>query len=138
MAGSRRSLLRRAVLRRAVSVRRRPAGVTAVPETVLPAGPRVLALDAVLRGLAELRLTLETDLSLAAAAVEVAAPALAREIIAGDQDELRAFRGRALEQLSGLAGAVPGQVPGHRRPDDLLSAAVPARRAGVSYLLDGT
>ena len=77
-------------------------------ESVLPDVPRVGALDALLRELDGLRLTLETDLTLAAAAVEGGQPAMAVDIIDSDRDGLRAFEGRALGHLERLA------VP-HRR-----------------------
>jgi len=46
-------------------------------------GPRVVGLDALLRELDGLRRTLETDMSLAASAVDAQAMTLARDIIAG-------------------------------------------------------
>ena len=90
-------------------LRRRRAQLPAVPveresaETVLPDVPRVGALDALLREVDSLRLTLETDLTLAAAAVEGGQPGLAADIIDSDRDGLRAFEGRALGHLERLA-----------------------------------
>jgi len=81
--------------------------------------PRAVSLDALLRELDGLRLTLETDLSLAAAAVDAGADVLARGILAGDQDELHAFQDRTLEQLRQLPATVPAPrvarrlVPAH-------------------------
>jgi hypothetical protein len=74
--------------------------------------PRAVALDALLRELDGLRLTLETDLSLAAAAVDAGADVLARGILAGDQDELHAFQDRTLEQLRRFPVAIPPPGPG--------------------------
>lgn len=72
-------------------------------QSVLPELPRVGALDALLHELDGLRLTLETDLTLAAAAVESGQPAMAVDIIDSDRDGLRAFEGRALGHLERLA-----------------------------------
>lgn len=72
-------------------------------ESVLPDVPRVGALDALLREIDSLRLTLETDLTLAAAAVESGAPQVAVDIIDGDRDGVRGFEQRALGHLSELA-----------------------------------
>lgn len=72
-------------------------------ESVLPEVPRVGALDALLREIDGLRLTLETDLTLAAAAVETGQPRLAADIIDSDRKGLQAFEGRALGHLEQLA-----------------------------------
>lgn len=80
-----------------------PAEVRESAESVLPDLPRVGALDALLREVDSLRLSLETDLTLAAAAVESGQPQLACEIIDSDRDGLRAFEGRALGHLEDLA-----------------------------------
>ncbi|MFN2539511.1 MAG: hypothetical protein ABR549_15355 [Mycobacteriales bacterium] len=72
-------------------------------QSVLPDVPRVGALDALLREIDGLRLTLETDLTLAAAAVESGVPQVAADIIDSDRDGLRSFEQRALAQLSELA-----------------------------------
>lgn len=65
--------------------------------------PGVEELDALLRGVDELRLTLETDLALAASAVEAGAPGLAAEIIDSDRDALARFEEDALGSLSALS-----------------------------------
>lgn len=67
--------------------------------------PRVEALDAFLREVDDLRLTLETDLSLAASAVESGAPELASDILSSDSAELGEFQERALGHLSELHSA---------------------------------
>jgi hypothetical protein len=72
-------------------------------ESVLPDLPRVGALDALLREVDSLRLTLETDLTLAAAAVESGAPQVALDIIDSDRDGLQGFEERALGHLADLA-----------------------------------
>lgn len=79
----------------------RPARETAA--SVLPGAPRVAALDALLREVDGLRLTLETDLTLAAAAVESGAPGLAGELVDGDLRHLQQFQARALGHLEELA-----------------------------------
>jgi hypothetical protein len=65
--------------------------------------PGVEELDALLRGVDELRLTLETDLSLAASAVEAGAPGLAAQILDGDRDALARFEHDALGSLAALS-----------------------------------
>ncbi len=72
-------------------------------ESVLPGVPRVGALDALLREVDSLRLTLETDLSLAASAVEAGATSVAADIIDSDRQGLRGFESRALAHLAELA-----------------------------------
>jgi FlaG/FlaF family flagellin (archaellin) len=72
-------------------------------ETVLPDLPRVGALDALLREVDSLRLSLETDLTLAAAAVESGQVPVAMEIIDSERSGLQAFEQRALGHLGELA-----------------------------------
>jgi hypothetical protein len=69
--------------------------------------PRVEALDALLREVDELRLTLETDLTLAASAVESGSPALAADILGDDRAALRRFEERALDHLAALDTPAP-------------------------------
>ncbi|HTL22656.1 MAG TPA: hypothetical protein VL281_01360 [Mycobacteriales bacterium] len=64
--------------------------------------PRVEALDALLREVDDLRLTLETDLSLAASAVESGEPGVAADILGADRAALHAFEDRALAHLGEL------------------------------------
>lgn len=88
---------------------------SAAPETaaeLLSGAPRVAALDALLREVDDLRLTLETDLTLAAAAVESGATGLAGELVDGDLGQLHAFEARALHHLDRLAA---GEVVVARR-----------------------
>lgn len=75
--------------------------------------PRVPELDALLREVDALRLTLETDLSLAAAAVEAGEAELARDVLDADQDAVRNFEAKALGHLDALADQ-DERVP-HRR-----------------------
>ena len=75
------------------------------PEPVEP--PRVEALEALLREVDGLRLTLETDLTLAAAAVESGIPKMASEILDNDRDALRRFEERALGHLAELDTPAP-------------------------------
>lgn len=65
--------------------------------------PRVPELDALLREVDALRLTLETDLTLAAAAVEAGEPGLARDVIDADRDAVANFEAHALGRLDALA-----------------------------------
>jgi hypothetical protein len=93
--------------RRARRLGRRPdpasEPVHETAESVLPDLPRVGALDALLREVDSLRLTLETDLSLAASAVEMGALDVAGDIIDSDRDGLAAFERRALGHVAELA-----------------------------------
>jgi len=122
---SRPGLLRRSVRRRrngsvadalaACEPATHPAGAVGESTASVPVGgPRVIGLDALLRELDGLRRTLETDLSLAASAVDAQAMTLARDIIAGGQAELRVFEDRALGYLSTLPGTAPS--PATSRP----------------------
>lgn len=88
-------------VRRLRSVRPDVADETAA--SILPGLPRVGALDALLRDVDGLRLTLETDLALAAAAVESGAPGVAIDLIDSDRDSLLSFESRSLGRLAELA-----------------------------------
>jgi hypothetical protein len=99
--------------------RLRAVPVDTYPETaesLLPGLPRVGALDALLREVDGLRLSLETDLELAAAAVEAGSPQVAADLVDRDREGLRAFEARALAHLADLADddlepfAPPAQV----------------------------
>ncbi|MGZ6793074.1 MAG: hypothetical protein ACXVFV_08980 [Mycobacteriales bacterium] len=77
------------------------------PETagsVLPGVPRIGPLDALLREVDGLRLSLETDLGLAADAVEAGAPQAALDLVVAERAGLRDFEDRALAHLADLAG----------------------------------
>lgn len=77
------------------------------PASILPQLPRVASLDALLREVDSLRLTLETDLSLAASAVEAGHPGIAAEILESDRGSLGGFEQRALGHLHDLAEPAP-------------------------------
>ncbi len=66
---------------------------------VLPAVPRLASLDALLREVDGLRLTLEADLSVAAAATEAGALQVAADVVAADQAEVARFERRSLAHL---------------------------------------
>lgn len=68
-----------------------------------PETPRVAELHALLSDIDALRLTLQTDLTLAAAALEAGADGLATELVDGDLAEVRAFSARADDHLTALA-----------------------------------
>ena len=112
--------------RRPSAPRRRADAPTSLP-FALPAedAPRVADLSALLADIDALRLTLQTDLSLAAAALEEGAQDLAAELVDGDLFEVRAFAGRAAERLARLedqpADELPALVPVRKRR--ILSAA---------------
>lgn len=99
---------------RAVDPELNPEPVRETAESLLPGLPRVGALDALLRELDGLRLSLETDLALAASAVEAGAPDVASDIIDSDIGELRAFEDRALGHLADLADLAAEPVESHR------------------------
>jgi hypothetical protein len=86
--------------------------------------PGVEELESLLRSVDELRLTLETDLSLMASAVESGAPDLAVEILDSDRQALRRFEDSALDSLSTLAA----KPPRRRR---LMTGAAPAAAAAA-------
>jgi hypothetical protein len=105
---------------------RRPAAETA---------PRVDALDAFLREVDDLRLTLETDLSLAATAVEAGATGLASDILTSDRASVGEFQDRALGHLASLDVAEEHRrrvrVPVHAGPI-LVAAALVGVLAGAA------
>jgi hypothetical protein len=119
---------------RAVRAAATPVPARETAESVLPNLPRVGALDALLREVDGLRLSLETDLTLAAAAVEGGAPQMAIEIIDNDLDGLRAFESRALDHLSDLAHPAQDQ-PASRRWWSHVPAAPFVAAAAVGFLL---
>jgi hypothetical protein len=84
-----------------------PGRVPPAPAELPVELPRVEALDAFLREVDGLRLTLETDLTLAAAAVESGIPKMASEILESDRDALRRFEERALGHLAELDTPAP-------------------------------
>jgi hypothetical protein len=113
--------------RRPALPRLRRAGAPAELPFALPPEepPRVAELSALLGDIDALRLTLQTDLTLAAAALEAGATGLAGELVGGDLTEVRAFGERAAGRLSALESArddaVPAAAPLPRRR--ILSAA---------------
>jgi len=94
--------------------------------------PGVEELDALLREVDELRLTLETDLSMVASAVESGAPDLAVEIIDSDRRALHRFEERALGSLAALAAPPPrrSRLSSHAAPA-VAAAALVAVLAGL-------
>ena len=113
---------------------RRLRGVPAEParetaETVLPELPRVGAMDALLREVDSLRLTLETDLTVAAAAVESGNVRVATDILDSDREGLRAFEERALGHVEDLG------APARRRRIRVPAAPFVAAAAVAGFLL---
>ena len=114
--------------RAALPRRRRPASSPVELPFAIPAedGPRVADLSALLGDIDALRLTLQTDLTLAAAALEADAAGLAAELVDSDLAELRAFGGRAAHRLAGLdAGETEVEQPADETPAPV---AMPRRR----------
>ncbi|MDP9183331.1 MAG: hypothetical protein M3P04_11215, partial [Actinomycetota bacterium] len=99
--------------------------------------PRVEGLDALLRDVDELRLTLATDLSLAASAVESGSPALAAEILGNDRDALHRFEERALDTLAALDGATLDTAAPRRSAWAQVHAAPIVAAAALVGLLAG-
>ena len=97
---------------------RRPVPRLRRPDAASPASfavpgeltPRVADLSALLGDIDALRLTLQTDLTLAAAALEAGAPGLAGELVDGDLAEVRGFGARAADRLSALTSAGTDEV----------------------------
>jgi hypothetical protein len=121
---------------------RRPASgagsATYLPDE--PAAPRVPELGELLADIDALRLTLQTDLTLAAAALEAGADQLAGELVDGDLAEVRAFSTRADRHLAALAGdeapAAPDEEPEvvPLRPRRRVLAAAPLVVAAAALL----
>lgn len=105
---------------------RRAGPLDAASETC----PRVPELHALLGEIDGLRLTLQADLSLAAAAVEAGADALAVELVEGDLAELHRFATSAGGRLARLDGGEPAAgEPAAETPTGV--PAVPLRRRRV-------
>jgi hypothetical protein len=105
-------------------------------------------ISALLRDLGDLRLSLATDLSLAAAALEEGSPELAGAVVEGDRAQLADFERRALQHLARSSAvevpaepepADPDPVPVPRRRRSLLTAVTPllATAAAVLGVLAG-
>lgn len=99
-----------------------PDRPTSVPSAAQDAAPRVADLSALLREIDSLRLTLQTDLTLAAAALDAGADELACELVDADIAELHGFAARADKSLARLNAAEQGPAAHH------LPVAVPVRR----------
>ncbi|MCW2779504.1 MAG: hypothetical protein JWN17_3229, partial [Frankiales bacterium] len=91
-----------------------------------PGAPRVAALDALLREIDGIRSSLETDLTLAAGAVEAGAPGLAASLLSGDRSDLAAFQDRALGHLAALEAAVEAAAAPAPAPAPASAAATAA------------
>jgi hypothetical protein len=120
---------------RAVRAAGAPEPARETAETVLPGLPRVGALDALLREVDGLRLSLETDLTLAAAAVEGGAPQIALDIIDNERAGLRAFESRALDHLADLAHPVLDEPASRRWWTRVPAAPFVAAAAVVGFLV---
>jgi hypothetical protein len=121
---------------------RRPAPGTGSPTDLPgePETPRVPDLSELLADIDALRLTLQTDLTLAAAALEAGADQLAGELVDGDLSEVRAFSARADRHLAALADddapAAPAEEPEvvPLRPRRRVLAAAPLVVAAAALL----
>jgi len=67
--------------------------------------------EELLREVAQFRLALATDLTIAAAAADIAAPAVAADTVEGSRADLRALEDRLLGHLDGLVGAPVRDAP---------------------------
>ena len=110
---------------------RRPAEPTALPFAVPgePA-PRVADLSALLGDIDALRMTLQTDLTLAAAALEADATDLAGELVDGDLREVRAFGVRSAARLAALgdSDAAPDEHSDLLDVEPVETSPLPRRR----------
>ncbi len=112
----------------------RPDASPETPASILPGSPRVGALDALLREVDGLRLTLETGLSLAASAVDAGSPGLALDILEDDRSSLAAFQDRALGHLADLS-ATPVVSTARRSRFRVPAAPFVAAAAIVGFLV---
>ena len=96
-------------------------------DRVRPGAPRVAALDALLRDVDALRTTLQTDLSLAAGALEAGEPGLAASVLDGDRVDVAGFEQRALGHLAALQAADAGDAAAAR--EDAEVRTLPSRSA---------
>jgi hypothetical protein len=94
---------------------------------------RVPELEALLRDVDMLRLGLETDLTLAASAVEAGEPGIAADILGADRDALARFETAALDHLGALEAGAAVADPRHRNwvPAHAGSLLVAAAMVGV-------
>jgi hypothetical protein len=98
--------------------------------SILPGAARVGELDALLREVDGLRLTLETDLTLVAAAVEAGNSAIAVDVVDSSRESLRGFESKALGHLTELAS-----TPKASRWAKLSAAPFAAAAAIVALLI---
>lgn len=113
--------------------RRTSASPTDLPPSLQPETPRVADLSELLADIDALRTSLQTDLTLAAAALEAGAPDLAAELVDGDLTEVRAFSTRAAERLGSLAGLDAAGEPEHElaHAEPVDTPVLPLRRRRV-------
>lgn len=118
--------------RRPVARLQRPASPAPAP-FVVPGevSPRVADLSALLGDIDALRLTLQTDLSLAAAALEAGAPDLAGELVDGDLAEVQSFGARAANRLSGMSDEIEVPAAPVRRRRIMSAAPLMAAAAAL-------
>ena len=106
--------------------RRSPAEPAAGLPPLQPDTPRVADLSALLADIDALRTSLQTDLTLAAAALEAGADEIAADLVDNDLSEVRTFSARAAERLGSLAG-LDAPADGERvAGDEAGSDGVPA------------
>lgn len=104
---------------------RRPVDPTTLPFAVPGEDPpRVADLSALLGDIDALRLTLQTDLTLAAAALEADASDLAGELVDSDLHEVRAFGVRSAARLAALHAGTGSPVD----VEPVEAAPIPRRR----------
>lgn len=129
---------------RGVTVRpadERPGTPRELGPTAGAPAPRVADLDALLRDLDALRLSVSTDLTLAAAALDAGSPEVAGSIVDSDRATLLAFEQRALRHLERLRAAAEvadaaddaADVPADVLPSPVIPG--PRRRSRASRVL---
>jgi hypothetical protein len=90
------------------------SGTEGTPARRARRAARAPELEALLRDVDTLRLGLETDLTLAASAVEAGEPGIAADILGADRDALARFEASALDHLGALAAEEPADADRRR------------------------
>lgn len=124
--------------RRALGRRSRPAARTDSERIAAVAAEHDVPVEDVLREVADFRLALETDMIIAAAAVDAERPEVLSEVLDGERLELASFHDRLLERLADaaaddeLATRRAAQARGPRRTSRVIAGYVAAAAAAMA------